>query len=84
MPPLPHVAIFFGSGGISDLNQFVNVVPSNYALQVPFGPFYIQVIHVWWKWKPPVAMAPYIHLHSLQKHYKYVLVMLSLPLRTFS
>jgi hypothetical protein len=74
---------FIGSGGISDMNQCVNVVPSNYTLQMPFGPFYIQVIHVWWNWKP-VAMAPYIHLYSLQKHYKCVLVTLSLPLRTFS
>ena len=84
MPPPSHVAIFFGSGGITDFNQSVNVAPSNYALQVPFGPFYIQVIHVWWNWKPPVAEALYLHLYSLPKHYKYVLVTLSLPVRTFS
>jgi len=86
---LPHASpipccYLFGSEGITDFNRSVNVAPSNYALQVPFGSFHIQVIHVWWNWKPPVAKALYLHLYSLPKHYKYVLVTLSLPVRTFS
>lgn len=76
--PLPCCYFFFNSGGITDLNQSVNVAPSNYALQVPF---YIQVIHVGWNWKPPAAMALYVHIYSLQKHYKYVLVTLKSPFK---